>query len=175
MKWWFSKLIFSNHKHAHTCSLIPIEELSVGQIGVLRKLCLVKLTALIELHKAKSNVYVITYHHITLPSRSTPLWLHVLITLPICPSLVPGYWREESQNCPTAKVSSLIQCWSLSNLLANGNFVCVILCGILVIQIEITKNLTFHESNWLTSKFSHIFEQPNWQVTGLIPRSPYME
>ena len=204
----------------HTCSLIPIEELSVGQIGVLRKLCLVKLTALIELHKAKSNVYVITYHHITLPphipshihhhtptthttthtithtpshshhtyhhtytitlqlhtpSRSTPLWLHVLITLPICPSLVPGYWREESQNCPTAKVSSLIQCWSLSNLLANGNFVCVILCGIIVIQIEITKNLTFHESNWLTSKFSHIFEQPNWQVTGLIPRSPYME
>lgn len=179
----------------HTCSLIPIEELSVGQIGVLRKLCLVKLTALIELHKAKSNVYVITYHHIThtpshihhhtptthtitlqlhTPSRSTPLWLHVLITLPICPSLVPGYWREESQNCPTAKVSSLIQCWSLSNLVANGNFVCVILCGIIVIQIEITKNLTFHESNWLTSS-SVTFWTANWQVTGLIPRSPYME
>ena len=36
--------------------LIPIEELSCGQIGVLRKLSLVKLTALLELHKAKTNV-----------------------------------------------------------------------------------------------------------------------
>ena len=60
----------------HTCSLIPIEELSVGQIGVLRKLCLVKLTALIELHKAKSNVYVITYHHITHTITHTPSHSH---------------------------------------------------------------------------------------------------
>ena len=36
--------------------LIPIEELSVGQISVLRKLSLVKLTALIELHNGKANV-----------------------------------------------------------------------------------------------------------------------
>ncbi|XP_019850855.1 PREDICTED: rho GTPase-activating protein 7-like isoform X2 [Amphimedon queenslandica] len=37
-------------------TLIPIEELSVGQISVLRKLSLVKLTALIELHNGKANV-----------------------------------------------------------------------------------------------------------------------
>ena len=149
----------------HICSLIPIEELSVGQIVVLRKLCLVKLTALIELHKAKSNVYVIilftpshshpchpTHHHtctVTLthailhthtPSHSnfTPHHTHhhcdLMFWWPFCLSLAPGYWREESQNCPTAKVSTLIQCSSLSNL-----------------------------------------RQPDWQVTGLIPRSPYME
>ena len=59
-------------------------------------------------------------HTITLqlhtPSHSPPLWPHVLMTLPFCLSLAPGYWREESQNCPTAKVSTLIQCSSLSNL-----------------------------------------------------------
>ncbi len=38
------------------CRLIPIEELSVGQIFVLKKLSLIKLTALIELYKAKSNM-----------------------------------------------------------------------------------------------------------------------
>ena len=38
------------------CRLIPIEELSVGQISVLKKLSLIKLTALIELYKAKSNM-----------------------------------------------------------------------------------------------------------------------
>ncbi|XP_064404560.1 stAR-related lipid transfer protein 13-like isoform X3 [Halichondria panicea] len=37
-------------------TLIPIEELSVGQISVLKKLSLIKLTALIELYKAKSNI-----------------------------------------------------------------------------------------------------------------------
>lgn len=36
--------------------LIPIEELSAGQINVLRKLSLVKLTALIELYKGKVNL-----------------------------------------------------------------------------------------------------------------------
>ena len=36
--------------------MIPIEELSCGQIGVLRKLSLVKMTAFLELHKAKINV-----------------------------------------------------------------------------------------------------------------------
>ena len=39
-----------------TNRLIPIEELSVGQISVLRKLSLVKLTALVELYKSKSNM-----------------------------------------------------------------------------------------------------------------------
>ena len=38
------------------CRLIPIEELSVGQISVLKKLSFIKLTALIELYKAKSNM-----------------------------------------------------------------------------------------------------------------------
>lgn len=37
-------------------TLIPIEELSVGQISVLRKLSLVKLTAQLELHNGKANV-----------------------------------------------------------------------------------------------------------------------
>ena len=37
------------------CRLIPIEELSVGQIGVLRKLSLVKLTAQLELYSYKSK------------------------------------------------------------------------------------------------------------------------
>lgn len=35
--------------------MIPIEELSVGQISVLRKLSLVKLTAQIELYSYKSK------------------------------------------------------------------------------------------------------------------------
>ncbi len=39
------------------CRLIPIEELSVGQISVLKKLSFIKLTALIELYKAKSNMW----------------------------------------------------------------------------------------------------------------------
>ena len=38
------------------CRLIPIEELSVGQITVLRKLSLVKLTALVELNNGRTNV-----------------------------------------------------------------------------------------------------------------------
>ena len=42
--------------YLHVCRLIPIEELSVGQISVLKKLSLIKLTALIELYKAKSNM-----------------------------------------------------------------------------------------------------------------------
>lgn len=38
--------------------LIPIEELSVGQMSILRKLSLIRLTALLDLYKAKINVYV---------------------------------------------------------------------------------------------------------------------
>ena len=36
--------------------LIPIDELSVGQMTVLRKLSLVRLTSLLEMHNASSKV-----------------------------------------------------------------------------------------------------------------------
>ena len=58
--------LYTTHTHTHThifsllylYRLIPIEELSVGQFSVLRKLSLIKLTALIELYKSKSNMWV---------------------------------------------------------------------------------------------------------------------
>ena len=36
--------------------LIPIDELSVGQMTVLRKLSLVRLTSLLEMHNASSKI-----------------------------------------------------------------------------------------------------------------------